>query len=85
VRRADQLGLGKAARDALRDLDFRLRIYPQFGEPFKDLLTPGQTCWHAIHWQLHVEWVLDEPHRLVFVVVPLRPLPGSPLYVSPSS
>jgi hypothetical protein len=63
VHRADKLGIGEQARAAFRDLDFRLRIYPQFGEPFQDLLTPGETRWHAIHWQLHIEWVIDETSR----------------------
>ena len=81
VDRADRLGIGSEARTALREIDYRLRIYPQFGEQLRDLLTPGHSQWHAIYWDLHVEYVIDELHRLVFVVIPPRPLPRSPLYV----
>jgi hypothetical protein len=47
VRRAIDAGYGRAVLDALRELDARLRIYPQFGERRRDLAMTGQSLWEA--------------------------------------
>jgi hypothetical protein len=77
--RAKVRGLGRAFLAALKDLDRRLRIYPQFGEPLYDLkLEPGQ-MWIGTIPPLTIRYVLDEQRRQVTVVSPLTPLPGSGL------
>jgi hypothetical protein len=77
--RAKVRGLGRAFLAALKDLDRRLRIYPQFGEPLYDLtLEPGQVCIGTIP-PLSVRYILDEQRRQVTVVNSLTPLPGSGL------
>jgi hypothetical protein len=77
--RAKIRGLGRAFLAALKDLDRRLGIYPQFGEPLYDLkLEPGQVWIGAIP-PLMVRYDLDEQRRQVTVVSPFTPLPGSGL------
>jgi hypothetical protein len=61
---------------AAREIDARLRIYPQFGEPLRDLQSRGETLWIGVVPPLTVEYIIDEEHRMIFVVVPHRPLPG---------
>jgi hypothetical protein len=77
--RAVSAGLGQAILDAVKTIDYRLHVYPQFGDPLRDLVTQGETLWIATVPPLIVEYVIDEPRRTVFVVVPLRPLPNSGL------
>jgi hypothetical protein len=72
-------GLGRQALDAVKAIDTRLRVYPQFGEPLYDLKTGGKTVWMGTIPPLVVQYVLDEEQRQVFVVVPVKPLPGSGL------
>jgi hypothetical protein len=38
---------------------------------------PGQTLWAASVPPLFVAYTIDESNRVVYVVVPLRPLPKS--------
>ena len=75
VGRATDAGHGRAVLDALTELGARLRIYPQFGERRRDLSTPGQSEWDATFPPLFVEYVIDEPNRAVYVVIPLKALP----------
>jgi hypothetical protein len=75
VDRAIDAGHGRAVLDALTELDARLRIYPQFGERRRDLATAGQSQWGATFPPLFVEYVIDEPNRAVYVVIPLKALP----------
>lgn len=74
--RARALGFEQSVRAAAAEIDARLHIYPQFGEPLRDLVTQPQTLWHGTVPPLVVEYVLDETRRLVAVGVPFRPLPG---------
>ena len=37
VARARKRGLGRQVLDAAKEIDRRLRLYPQFGEPLMDL------------------------------------------------
>jgi hypothetical protein len=73
------LGLGQPALDAIRTIDDRLHIYPQFGEPLRDLKTVGETLWIATVPPFVVQYIIDEPHRSVFIVVPILPLANSGL------
>jgi hypothetical protein len=72
-------GLGQQALNAVKEIDARLRVYPQFGEPLRDLNTAGETVWTGTIPPLVVQYIIDEEKRLVFVVVPLKPLPESGL------
>lgn len=77
--RARARGIGREVLEAVRLIDQRLRVYPQFGEPLHDLkLEPGR-IWIGTIPPLTVRYILDEERRLVMVVVPLTPLPGSGL------
>ncbi len=72
--RAKAVGLDRQVRDAVKEIDRLLHIYPQFGEPLRDLLTQPQTLYIGTVPPLVVEYVLDETRRLVAVGVPFRPL-----------
>jgi hypothetical protein len=43
----------------------------------RDLQTAGETLWIGTIPPLVVQYILDEEKRLVFIVVPLNPLPNS--------
>ncbi len=66
---------GRLALDAVKTIDYRLHVYPQFGEPLRDLKTQNETIWTAIVEPFLVEYVIDEERRMVFVVVPFKALP----------
>jgi hypothetical protein len=70
-------GLGQQALNAVKQIDARLRIFPQFGEPLCDLKTAGETLWIGTVPPLVVQYVIDEENRLVFVVIPVKLLPAS--------
>jgi len=76
---ADERGLRQQFLDALKQIDSRLSIYPQFGEPLRDLQIESETLWVGTIPPLAVQYVIDEARRLVFIVFPLVPLPGSGL------
>ncbi len=76
---ANARGLGRQFLDAVKQIDSRLSIYPQFGEPLRDLQTEGETLWIGTIPPLTVQYLVDETRRLVFIVVPLVPLPNSGL------
>jgi hypothetical protein len=79
IARARARGLGRQVLAAVKEIDKRLRIYPQFGQPLQDLeLEPGQV-WIGTVPPLVVKYVLDEEKRQVTVVVPLTALPDSGL------
>jgi hypothetical protein len=72
--RATERGLGPTLLAALTTLDRRLRIYPQFGQPLRDLSSePGQE-WLAVVSPLVIRYLLFEDRRLVSVITPIRPL-----------
>jgi hypothetical protein len=70
-------GSAQQALDAIKRLDARLRVYPQFGEPLRDLKTPGETLWAGTVPPFVAHYIIDEERRLVFVVSPIKLLPGS--------
>ncbi|MBA4186499.1 MAG: hypothetical protein C0467_00630 [Planctomycetaceae bacterium] len=61
---------------ALREIDHRLRIYPQFGQPLFKLMIEPVEVWIGVVAPLVVEYVLDEETRTVNVLKPFRVLPG---------
>lgn len=68
IRRAVAAGFGQAVRDALKKLAHVLSVYPQYGEARRVLKTVGQTTYAATFPPLHVDYIVDEPRRLVFMV-----------------
>ncbi len=75
--KAKECGRGPQFVTALKEIDRRLHIYPQFGEPLQDLqLKPAKT-WIGVVPPLVVKYTLDEERRLVIVAVPLEALPRS--------
>src|SRR5437660_1281442 len=79
IARAKGRGLGQQVLAALKELDYRLHIYPQFGQPLFDLKLEGAQVWIATVPPLTIKYVLDEKQRAVMVIQPLAPLPGSGL------
>jgi hypothetical protein len=73
--RARDAGHGQEALAAIKEIDYRLKLYPQFGEPLRDLKTPGETSYAGTVNPLFVEYIIDEPLRTVFVIVPIKALP----------
>lgn len=65
--------------DAVKTIDRLLRLYPQFGELLRDLKFEGHQLWIAVVPPLVVQYIVDEERRMVFVVVPLLPLPRTGL------
>lgn len=77
--RAKARGIGKQLLAALKEIERRLRIYPEFGEPLYDLnLIPGQ-IWIGTVPPLVVRYLIDFEKRLVIVATPFMPLPNSGL------
>jgi hypothetical protein len=77
--RARGLGLGSQVRAAVLEIDYRLRTYPQFGQPLRDLTVEQAQLWIGAVPPLVVQYVIDEERRRVMVVLPLTPLPDSGL------
>lgn len=75
--RAKASGHGQQALDAAREINRRLHVYPQFGEPRRNLEALGATAWSGTVPPLVLEYVIDEERRLVFVVIPFKVLPHS--------
>jgi len=71
VARARERGLSQQVLDALKEIDRRLRIYPQFGQPLRDLKLEGTQLWIGVVPPLVVHYVLNEEMRLVMVAVPI--------------
>ena len=60
---------------AVQAIDYRLRIYPQFGEPLRDLVLVPARLWIGVVAPLTVQYILDEDSRAVMIIAPFRPLP----------
>jgi len=71
--------MGAEVLAAIKEIDRRLRIYPQFGQPLSDLLLEPAQLWIGVVSPLVVHYYLDEKRRLVMVVDPIRPLSNSGL------
>jgi hypothetical protein len=79
VARARALGLGPQVIAAVKEIDRLLHIYPQFGQPLRDLSFEPAQLWIGVVEPLTVRYVLDEERHAVMVVVPFLPLPSSGL------
>ncbi len=75
--RAKACGCGRQTLDAVKKIDDLLHIYPQFGEPIRDLEALGATVCLVTVPPLVLQYLLDEEHRLVSVVNPFRALPNA--------
>ncbi len=77
VARARDRGLASQVLDAIKEINRRLELYPQFGEPLLDLVAePGQIRIGVVP-PLVVRYALYEEQRLVWVANPLNLLPRS--------
>lgn len=77
LRCATDAGVGDEVLAAVRELDDRLRIYPQFGQPLRDLAVAPAQLWIGVVPPLIAQYVLDESRRQVSVLYPITPLPHS--------
>jgi hypothetical protein len=64
---------------AAKEIEARLRIYPQFGDPIIDLTHELGQIWIGTIGPLVVRYAIYEDRRLVMVVTPIMPLPNSGL------
>jgi hypothetical protein len=69
--------LAARVKEAAKVIEYRLRIYPQFGDPLRDFSTGNLTQWQGIVPPLIVRYVIDEERRLVMVGEPIRLMPGA--------
>jgi hypothetical protein len=79
VSQAKRRGRGLEVLHAVKEIDKRLHLYPQFGEPLRDLALKPLQLWIGVIPPLVVRYLLDESNRLVVVLDPIVPLPGSGL------
>ncbi len=77
IQRAQAAGFTWQLLAALKDLQRILSIYPQYGDPLRNLATPGETVYAAAFPPLYVEYIIDEPTRSVFIVIPIKALPNA--------
>lgn len=77
VSQAGRRGLAHQVLAAAREIDSRLHIYPQFGQPLRDLVLEPAQLWIGVVPPLVVQYILDENQRLVMVVVPFLLIPDT--------
>jgi hypothetical protein len=65
---APTVALSREIAVSIKEFDKRLGMYPQFGEPLHPLSTPELVLWIGIASPLTLRYVIDDVHRLVFVV-----------------
>lgn len=71
---ADKHGRLAEFLNAVKEIDRRLHIYPQFGQPHRDLKQVPAQLWIGVVPPLVVRYTLDEKERLVMVSVPITPM-----------
>jgi hypothetical protein len=74
VLRAKTRRLDRQILEAAKEMDRRLRVYPQFGEPLYELKTRKGTVWIGVVSPLVCTYLIDEDIRTVFVVVAMKAL-----------
>jgi hypothetical protein len=79
ISRATAIGRGEEVLQAVQEMDRRLQIYPQFGEPLQNLNLKPLQIWVGVVPPLVVKYVLDEERKQVMIGVPIMPLPKSGL------
>lgn len=62
---------------ALKEIDKRLHIYPQFGQPLCNMKLEQVQIWIGVVPPLVVRYALDDGRRLVMVATPFLLLPRS--------
>lgn len=77
IARAKVRGSHSALLSAARTIDYRLHIYPQFGQPLWDLTAQSGQVWIGVVPPLVVRYVVFEERRQVNVVEPMDTLPRS--------
>jgi len=77
--RARHRGLAQRVLTAVKELDYRFHVYPQFGQPLRDLKLGTAQIWIGVAPPLVARYFLDEERRLVVMLDPPLPLPGSGL------
>ena len=73
ILRAHRLGIASEALAAVREIERRLQIYPQFGQPLQDLSIDNAQIWIGVVPPLVIHYVIDEHHRQVMVLQPPSP------------
>jgi len=66
-------------RRTIPEMHSRLRIYPQFGEPLRDLSAESAQLWIGTSPPLVQHYIIDEERRQVIVARPPMLLPNSGL------
>jgi hypothetical protein len=79
ITRAKDRGPAPQVIAAVKEIDKLLRIYPQFGQPLRDLKLESAQLWIGVVSPLVVHYVLDEEWRAVMVVKPIQYAPHSGL------
>jgi hypothetical protein len=79
VLRARSIGIAPQVLTAIREIDRRLQIYPQFGQPLRDLTIDSAQLWIGVVPPLVVHYIIDEVGRQVMVVLPPSPFSNSGL------
>jgi hypothetical protein len=68
-------GYGADALRALKTIDERLKVYPQFGEPIRNYAALGVTEYRGHVWQITFTYAVDEQRRLVHVAAAPKAMP----------
>jgi hypothetical protein len=77
MRRAIAAGRGSQSLAALKEMQHRLSMYPQFGENLKGLRQTRETLWIGTIPPLVVQYVIDDVIRAVFIGIPIKALPNA--------
>jgi hypothetical protein len=77
IARAQAAGQNDTFLATLKELERRLSIYPQFGEPERDLSQEDGRLYNATVPPLVVRYAVFEERRLVFLGSPPRLLPNA--------
>jgi hypothetical protein len=68
--RASAASLSSQFLAAIKEIDYRLRVYPQFGQPLFDLKLESAQVWTGVVPPLVAKYSIDEERRLVMVTTP---------------
>lgn len=68
VLHAREVSLGEQVLAAIREINNRLHLYPQFGQPLRDLSVQPAQLWIGVVKPLVVLYVLDESSRQVSIL-----------------
>ncbi len=74
--RVNDLNVRQQIIEAVKQIYHRLQIYPQFGQPLRDLEVESAQIWISVHAPVVVQYAIYEEKRQVWNPVPLRCLPN---------